>query len=140
MFSQRKSFWKKGWFVFIIIGLLGLGYFLNQTPDDSENLKQSNPGYQQAGIDTPVDNPSDKEERDDPLQLLPEEDDPYYIVKELDQVISIYYCNEKGEEIFLRNTDIAYSLLSETDQALFSKGVIKYTEEELDELLQDFGS
>ena len=130
MFSQRKSFWKKGWFVFIIIGLLGLGYFLNQTPDDSENLKQSNPGYQQAGIDTPVDNPSDKEERDD----------PYYIVKELDQVISIYYCNEKGEEIFLRNTDIAYSLLSETDQALFSKGIIKHTEEELDELLQDFGS
>ena len=59
------------------------------------------------------------------------------------QVISgekIYYYDNEGKESLVRETDIAFSLLSVTDQTLFRKGVIRHSPEELDELLQDFES
>jgi hypothetical protein len=64
----------------------------------------------------------------------------YYLVKEIDGIIKIFYYDENGKESLVRVTDIAFSLLSVADQALFQKGVIKHTAEELDELLQDFES
>lgn len=64
----------------------------------------------------------------------------YYLVKEIDGVINIFYYDEQGKEKLIRKTDIAFSLLSVGDQELFQKGIIKKNEEELNELLQDFES
>ena len=64
----------------------------------------------------------------------------YYLVKEVDGVIKIFYYDEQGKEKLIRDTDIAFSLLSVGDQNLFQKGVIKHSEEDLNELLQDFES
>lgn len=145
MFSQRKSFWRKRWFVFVIIGLIGFGYWINQSAFNPIQPEDSN---KETGINTPVDQNTPETGEGEPVQTITNNPDdqetekskPFYLIKELDQVISIYYYDEKGEENFVRHTDIAFSLLSEADQALFSEGIIKYTEEELEELLQDFGS
>jgi hypothetical protein len=58
----------------------------------------------------------------------------------VDGVIKVFYYDEEGKESLIRDTDIAFSLLSTADQRLFQKGVIKHTPEELEELLQDFES
>ncbi len=69
-----------------------------------------------------------------------QKDKGYYLVKEVNGMIKIFYYNEEGKETLIRETDIAFSLLSVADQTLFRKGVIRHTPEELDELLQDFES
>ena len=66
--------------------------------------------------------------------------DGYYLVKEVDGIIKVFYYDEQGKETLVRETDIAFSLLSTSDQSLFQKGIIKHSTEELDELLQDFES
>lgn len=143
MFSQKKSIWKRRWFVIAVIGLLSLGYWVNQSADVLTPSDESN---KETGINRAVDDDPINEVDQTTQSITDESEDtdnernePYYLIKEEDDVISIFYC-ENGEETFIRNTDIAYSLLSETDQSLFSQGVIKNTEEELEELLQDFGS
>lgn len=71
-------------------------------------------------------------------QQMPSEG--YFLLKAEQGVIRIYRCNEQGEETFLRETNIAYPTLSQADQELFTYGIVKHSEEELNELLQDFES
>jgi hypothetical protein len=87
-------------------------------------------------MDTPDDTGIDVETTDESEQA----EKGYYLVKDVDGIIRIFYYNEEGKESLIRETDIAFSLLSVADQALFQKGVIKHSSEELDELLQDFES
>ncbi len=72
--------------------------------------------------------------------MVQEASKAYYLVKEIDGFIKIYYYSPTGEEKLIRITDIPYELLSTDDQRLFSKGVMKYSIDELNELLQDFES
>lgn len=145
MFSQRKSILRKRWFVFVIIGLLGIGYWVNQSPDSLVNPDNLN---KVTEINKPVETDYEQGDQNNPVQSAVNELDstntenetPFYLIREVDKVICIYYYGENGEETFVKNTDIAFQLLSEADQALFSQGIIKNTEEELEELLQDFGS
>lgn len=145
MFSQKKSIWKRGWFAILIVILLGIGYWINQSTD---NLVKPNNFNQEIVNHESLDHTSNNENNMEPSKVTnvdrevnePERQGPYYLIKEENQVISVYYYNEKGQETFIKNTDISYLLLSEADQALFSEGIVKYTEEELEELLQDFGS
>jgi len=145
MFSQKKSFWRRRWFVLIVIALLGIGYWINQS---SFNPIQPEDSNKETGINTPVDKNNENKEQTADIKTITnrtddtdaEKSEPFYFVKEVDGIISIYFYDEAGNESFVRNTDIAFSLLSESDQALFSEGIIKYTEEDLEELLQDFGS
>lgn len=145
MFSQKKSFWRKRWFVIVIIGLLGFGYWVNQS---SDTLIYPDGSNQETGVNKQV-NEDSEENMNENLSATdidaaeaknPVNTTSFYLIKEVDRVISIYYYDESGEETFIRTTDIAFSLLSEADQSLFSEGIIKNTEEELEELLQDFES
>ncbi len=141
MFSRRRVFWKRRWFLIVVIGLLCVGYLVNQSTDF---LKPNEDTDKEAEVNKVVgETPSNEES----VQTVTEEEEsnieksePYYLIKEENRVISIYYIDENGEKTFVRNTDINYDLLSNTDQSLFSNGIIKKSVEELEELLQDFGS
>lgn len=167
MFNQRRSFFKGKLFYIILLALFGFGLWLNQAPamQDSpdevnagtnyptttdEALKQGNKGSGTSGGSYDImDSIIGKGQTVTPAGVQKEEtaDDPeepenigYYLVKEVDGIIKVFYYDEEGKESLIRETDIAFSLLSTADQRLFQKGVIKHTPEELDELLQDFES
>ena len=65
---------------------------------------------------------------------------PCYLVKEDGGYIKIYSVDQTGARQLVRTTDISFSLLSESDQELFQKGIVKETQDELSDLLQDFES
>lgn len=65
---------------------------------------------------------------------------PYYLLKEDGGYIKLYTVTESGKKQLIRTTEISFSLLSESDQELFKKGIAKQTKDELSDLLQDFES
>ena len=166
MFSQRKSFFKGKLFYIILLALFGFGIWLNQAPveknapDDVNAYKKDIAATDDAikagesgGYDDILDNIIGKGQTTTASPgglettvgaIGPEEPstnhEGYYLVKEVNGIIKIFYYDEKGKESLVRDTDIAFSLLSITDQKLFQQGVIKHTSDELDELLQDFES
>lgn len=148
MFSQRKRFWSSRWFALVIAGLLGFGYWVNQGPEPAPSPDDTN---RETGISRPVDTKDPLEARQEEPKpgTTPEQDGasedaevqgPFYLIREENRIVSVYYCDEEGNQSFVSHTDIAFDLLSEADQALFSKGIVKQSKEELEELLQDFGS
>ena len=160
MFNQRKSFFKGKLFYIILFALFAFGIWLNQSPlekDSSGEVKADSkyPVSTESAVsqeDTEnydiMDNiignnhitPAATENTDAGITSDVTANKGYYLVKEVDGVIKIFFYDEEGKESLIRETDIAFSLLSIADQALFQKGVIKHTPEELDELLQDFES
>jgi hypothetical protein len=160
MFSQKKSFIKGKIFYLVLIGLFIFGLWVNQVPDDldlqdgiSADAQQSvdgvdNPSQENYDImeniikgknDTTTTGVEDELPVENPVQQE-EIASSYYLLKEVDGTIKIFHYDEEGKETFIRNTDIAFSLLSLTDQAMFQKGIIKNSTDELFELLQDFES
>lgn len=161
MFNQRKSFFKGKLFYIILLALFAFGIWLNQSPADQDTSEEI-----KAGTDYPVTTGDAVKQGDNDNYDIMENiigkgdkvtqggtevagneadhgkpaDRGYYLVKEIDGIIKIFYYDEEGKESLIRETDIAFSLLSIADQALFQKGVIKHTTEELNELLQDFES
>ncbi len=162
MFSQRRSLLKGKLFYIILLGLFLFGIWLNQSPvdnnpqneisTDSDYPVSSKGAINPAGQDgydildniigggtNMTDTPSgiiDSESGDNQNSS----NSDYYLVKEVNGIIKIFYYDEFGKETFIKDTDIAFSILSVADQELFRKGVIKLSTEELDELLQDFES
>jgi hypothetical protein len=164
MFTQRKSFFKGKLFYIILLLLFAFGLWLNQpikekAPDDintgtdypeagDKAVKQGEGGakgdYDILDSIIEKNQPVSTSEGavgagNDPV-AADLEDKGYYLVKEINGVIKIFYYDNEGKESLVRETDIAFSLLSVTDQTLFQKGVIRHSPEELDELLQDFES
>lgn len=159
MFSQRKSFLKGKLFYIILFVLFAFGIWLNQAPVEQENpdeVSSTDKSYADTAYDESesgsyniMDNIIGNHEAVseggvENTDTVSGPGDPdhsgYYLVKEIDGIIKIFYYDEEGKETLIRETDIAFSLLSIADQAFFQKGVIKRTSEELDELLQDFES
>ncbi|MBE6032987.1 MAG: hypothetical protein E7224_07340 [Clostridiales bacterium] len=70
----------------------------------------------------------------------PESQLKYYLIKEVNGVIQVYCVDRAGKETLYWNTEIPFSLLSETDQKLFSDGLEIQSQAGLEELLQDFSS
>ncbi|NLY71504.1 MAG: hypothetical protein GX076_07500 [Clostridiales bacterium] len=142
MFSRRRIFWKRRWFLILVIALLCFGYLINQSTDLIKPNEESGKDAEVNKIvgETPSNEKSIQTVTDEKEETNIEKNEPYYLIKEENRVISIYYIDENGEKTFVRNTDINYDLLSNTDQSLFSNGIIKKSVEELEELLQDFGS
>ena len=147
MFSQRKSFWKRPWPLLIILGILGIGYLFNQSdikdpePDNliDEPLNQfiDNGPSLQSSVDSRQNNQNGTDTQD--TEKI--DNKSFFLVKKVEGIIEVYYyAGNNKEPVFVKNTDIEFSLLGEGDQALFSEGIIVETEEELNELLQDFGS
>lgn len=162
MFNQRKSFFKGKLFYIILLALFAFGIWLNQAPTElngSEDDIRAGSDYPastgdaigQGGGDNYniLDNIISSGNKSTPggTEVTGKENIPgesenraYYLVKEVDGMIKIFYYDEEGKESLIRETDIAFSLLSVADQAFFQRGVIKHTTEELNELLQDFES
>lgn len=164
MFSQKRSFFKGKLFYIVLIGLFAFGMWINQpltnknAPDDvstdTNYTATTNSAVNQSGdkntnydiMDNIIgkDAPAtqggvvDKTTAGDNRENTPTK--AYYLVKAVDGVIKIFYYDEQGKESLIRETDIAFSLLSVGDQKLFQKGIIKHSEDELNELLQDFES
>ena len=63
-----------------------------------------------------------------------------YLIKEVDGVVKVFICDEKGNKELYLITSIPFDLLSENDQQLFVDGVTIETEEDLGEFLQNFES
>jgi hypothetical protein len=125
-----------------MILLVGAGYWINGSADPfDENVpsEQSTETNQPIGDDPNTNNRSTNSDNNQEPNIINEQA-PYYLMKEENGTISIYYCGDTGEETFIRHADIDYSSLSQGDQTLFLKGITAKTEEELQELLQDFGS
>ena len=162
MFNQRKSFLKGRLFYIVLFALFAFGIWVNQgaiIKEIPDNIK--------AGTDYPVTTKNAVEQGDNgdydimenivgknqavtPGGVADNEtvtdtgittaNKGYYLVKEVNGIIKVFHYDKDGKESLIRDTDIAFSLLSIADQALFKKGVIKQTQEELNELLQDFES
>lgn len=162
MFSQKKSFFKGKLFYIILIGLFAFGYWINQSPilesPDNVDTDSKIPVETEGSTNDPnnkdshniMDNiigGSNYNSSDDIIENTQEIEDEdeveskgYYLVKEVDGIIKVFYYDAQGKEEFIRATDIAFSLLSIPDQELFQDGVRKHSIEELNELLQDFES
>lgn len=154
MFSQRRSFpARKLLFPVLIVLLLSFGYWVNQSGDGEIGPEAS------AGSAAETVRPQPAEGRDpvstgeggislgsgegqDPATA----EDPgaagssHYLLKEAGGIVSLYYCTAAGEQSYIRDTEIAFALLSQEDQDLFLQGLQVPSEAALDEILQDFES
>lgn len=162
LFSKKKnSFIKPILITFGVILLLGFGFWINNDiSDEKDNVVVGNSKDTNSEIEKKIDkepitkdlaaskesNVQETKEKN-PLEINDEDEDmiekaskAYYLVKEVDGLVKIFYYSASGEEKLIRITDITYSLLSEPDQQLFETGIIKYSIDELNELLQDFES
>ncbi len=63
-----------------------------------------------------------------------------YLIKEVDGIVKVFLCDEKGNEELYLITSIPFELLSESDQKLFRDGVTLDTEEDLGRFLENFDS
>jgi len=128
------------------VAILGAGYWFSQGDRFPSDMNTPVGEEVNQRVETqPGTNPSGQSQSDvDVVTTTPDTTEPeqenFFLIKEINGVIEVYYYNGEGEPIFIKSTDIAFSLLSEGDQAMFSEGILIKTEEELDELLQDFGS
>lgn len=66
--------------------------------------------------------------------------EPYFLIKEKNGRIYLYKYNESGDKKMIKETNINFDLLRETDQKIFKNGVIKYDINDVNEILQDFES
>lgn len=55
-------------------------------------------------------------------------------------IVNVYSVDPSGGKAFFCETDIPYSLLSETDKKMMKSGITVNSMEELDSILQDFES
>lgn len=157
MFSQRKKFYEtKLFYISLGVCVFAFGIWMNAGPSDEQNSKEATRntpvaeyqqdahGNQKSNTDEFVpeyqDSEEDVVEEEDEEVMISEEDYPCYLVQEQDGLVKVFYFNSNGESHLVRTTAISFSLLSEGDQILFEKGIVKKTEDDLIELLQDFES
>lgn len=152
MFSnQKKSFFKSKWFYGIIaLALLVFGIWMNydgssqnvntETEVDQESQKESG---QSPVVDSLRQEPSEKAEEqssEESTEPAGEEQQSYYLVKEVEGVVKVFYCDENGQESLHQITSIPFQLLSKEDQQMLTQGVPVNTESELAGFLENFDS
>ncbi|WP_027398605.1 hypothetical protein [Anaerovorax odorimutans] len=169
MFSQKKSFFRGKLFYVFLIGIFIFGYWINQGSNDLkdaegikadskqpvENVAEKNTkeDYKSDILDNIIGTKKDKKtnvsnvsegaldnENLMDAEAIEKECKDYYLVKEIDGKIKLFYYDSFGNEKLIRTTNIEFSLLSKEDQLLFKNGIKKDSQEELNELLQDFES
>ena len=157
MFNRKKRIYeKKGFYILIMSTLLiALGIFAipwgGNEKADASNAAASTPVPEEENwwedeedeiyTEDNVTEDADKEpQSDNRLGELDENQLPYYVVREENGLISVYYYDKNGNISKYKDTEITYSLLNETDQLSFSEGIMVKTKEALMELLQDFES
>lgn len=145
MFTRKKSLVKRKSFYITLVAILGIGYLFNSLltsveEEPANNNISTNVEKNVEENDYNEDNNFQNNNLNSDNNVQINQSSEYYLVKESDGLIKVYQYDKDGKENLLRTTDICFSLLSEEDQELFLEGVVKKTEDELLELLQDFES
>lgn len=155
MFSnQKKNFFKGKWFYgIIVLFLLAFGIWVN-TDTESQKANTDTKVEQEASsaskepslVDSLGQQPSSKadetNEKSTEESTKPSEEaqQPYYLIKEVEGVVKVFYCDEKGQETLHQITAIPFQLLGKEDQQMMSEGVRVDTEEKLAGFLENFDS
>ncbi|MDD2218134.1 MAG: hypothetical protein PHW03_05160 [Eubacteriales bacterium] len=130
---KRKMSYLKGFSMFgVLILLLLLGLFMNQPggPIVDSDIK--------INANAPADDTGDPKQQKN--NVLMNDGKAYYLLKEEEGRVELYYFDEEGEKNLIRTTDIPFTLISEQDQIQFSNGIKIENEVDLDNILQDFES
>ena len=61
-------------------------------------------------------------------------------MKETQGIVKVFHYDGQGNESLVKNTGVAFSLISEEDQKMFQKGIVVETDEELESLLENLES
>ncbi len=156
MFSnQKNNFFKGKWFYgIIVLFLLAFGIWVNtdtETQKANTNTKveqeASSAPKESSVVDSLGQRPSERtdesheksaEESTEPSSE--EAQQPYYLIKEVEGVVKVFYCDEKGQETLHQITAIPFQLLGKEDQRMMSDGVRVDTEEKLAGFLENFDS
>ncbi len=102
----------------------------------SDNEKTNNDEVTKPKKNIDTESPVDDKQNTD----ISDQGGSYYLVRKDGENISVYFVDEKGNEVKLEATDILYEFLPPDDQLAFEKGVKVNSQEELAALLQDFES
>lgn len=153
MFSRRKKNYNIFLYTALIVAICALVAFLlwpepvavSENNDNinvnsqtnTENQAQKEQIKNQETFES-TDKNNDIEDKDN--ELTQTNTKSYYIVKNNDNVISVYFVTEDGKKIKLEDTDILYELLPLEDQNRFDAGIIVENQEKLMTLLQDYES
>lgn len=158
MFSnQKNNFFKGKWFYgIIVLFLLAFGIWVNTDTESQkantntkvEQETQSAPKEpsvvdslgQESSHETKETNEESEESTEESEKTSEEAQQSYYLIKEVEGVVKVFYCDEKGQETLHQITSIPFQLLSKEDQQMMSEGVRVETEEKLAGFLENFDS
>lgn len=150
MFSnQRKSFFKSKWFYgILVLFLLGFGVWVNYDGESqsantaTEVSRNSQPETQKSAAAANNQQESSQSEKsaEEATEQSDETQQAYYLIKEVEDVVKVFYCDEKGQENLYQITSVPFQLLSTEDQQLLSEGVRVENESELADFLENFDS
>ena len=140
MFTEKR---RKNYMTFIytaIIIVLCLIIGIIAWPSEPNTEPVNNTGSadldKAISIEEPDNEDIEPEEKDD----ISEEEESYYLVKNVDGQIIVFFMEGNQEPVELETTGIIYELLSTADQKLFDEGFKIKNQEDLAVLLQDFES
>lgn len=149
MFSnQKKSFFKSKWFYgILVLFLLGFGVWVNYD-GESQRVNTVTEVSKDSQMETQEDVSTAKNEQQQPSEAMSTEETGqsdkaqqiYYLIKEVEGVVKVFYCDEKGQENLYQITSVPFQLLSTEDQQLLSEGVRVDNENELADFLENFDS
>ena len=146
MFSnKKKNFFKSKWFYGSIVAfLLAFGIWVNydtdsQKADVTTKVEQPTQTQQPTVVDsrggeTPGESSEGTTEESKKQQKT------YYLIREIEGVVKVFYCNENGEESLYQITTVPFQLLSKEDQQLLAEGVRVENQRELADFLENFDS
>ena len=149
MFSnQKKGFIKSKWFYgLLILFLLAFGIWVNYD-GNSQNVntvtevseKTQNQTQESQPVVDSLDQETTEKESENEAAQTEEKQQTYYLIKEVEDVVKVFYCDENGQEDLYQITTVPFQLLRTEDQQLLSEGVRVEDENELADFLENFDS
>ena len=149
MFSnQKKGFIKSKWFYgLLVLLLLAFGIWVNYD-GNSQNVntvtevseKTQNQTQESQPVVDSLDQETTEKESENEAAQTEEKQQTYYLIKEVEDVVKVFYCDENGQEDLYQITTVPFQLLSTEDQQLLSEGVRVEDENELADFLENFDS
>ncbi|MFR7985143.1 BofC C-terminal domain-containing protein [Zhenpiania hominis] len=149
MFSnQKKGFIKSKWFYgLLVLFLLAFGIWVNYD-GNSQNVntvtevseKTQNQTQESQPVVDSLDQETTEKESENEAAQTEEKQQTYYLIKEVEDVVKVFYCDENGQEDLYQITTVPFQLLSTEDQQLLSEGVRVEDENELADFLENFDS
>lgn len=149
MFSnQKKGFIKSKWFYgLLVLFLLAFGIWVNYD-GNSQNVntvtevseKTQNQTQESQPVVDSLDQETTEKESENEAAQTEEKQQTYYLIKEVEDVVKVFYCDENGQEDLYQITTVSFQLLSTEDQQLLSEGVRVEDENELADFLENFDS